>query len=148
MKRTRKKSHPPYGPLRGPAGFTLIELLVSLCAGLIISLSIFAISKDATETFHEEARMATAEMTVRFAAERIRADLMRASFMATPNIWTDHQLAYPVNAQRVPGPAPLAIQQLAGIRLLPADPSIQALSIINGFWERPVRRSASRSRAT
>lgn len=126
MKRTRKSS-----------GFTLIELLVSLCAGLIISLAVFAISKDATQTFHEESRMATAEMTVRFAAERIRADLMRASFMSTPNIWTDHQLAYPVNAQRVPGPAPQAIQQLAGIRLIPADPSIQGLSIVNGFWGAP-----------
>lgn len=119
------------------AGFTLVELLVSLCAGLIISLAVFAISKDATETFHEEARMSTAETTVRFAAERLRADFMRASFMSTPNIWTDHQLAYPVNAQRVPGPAPQSIQQLAGIRIIPADPSIQPLSVVNGFWGAP-----------
>ncbi len=120
------------------AGFTLIELLVSLCAGLIIALAVFAISKDATETFHEEARMATAEITIRVASERIRADFMRASFMSSPNIWTDHQLAFPVNAQRVPAPAPQALQQLAGLRLIAANPSIQALSVINGFWGAPV----------
>jgi prepilin-type N-terminal cleavage/methylation domain-containing protein len=119
------------------AGFTLIELLVSLTAGLVIALAVFAVSKDATETFHEEARMATTEMTLRIAAERIRADFMRASFMSTPNVWVDHQLAYSVTGARVPGPAPLLFQWLAGIRICPTDPSIQPLSTVNGFWGAP-----------
>jgi len=115
-------------------GFTLVELLVSLVAGLIIALAVFAISKDATATFHEEARTATAEMSLRVAAERIRTDLDRAAFMATPNIWTDHALAYPVSAQRVPNTAPPALLTLQGIRLIPADASVQLLSAINNLW--------------
>lgn len=124
MKRRRNRSH----------GFTLVELLVSLAAGLIIALAVFAISKDATATFHEEARTASAEVSIRVAAERIRADLMRASFMSTPNIWTDHTLAYPVNAARVPATAPQMMQTLQGVRLIPANPTAQTLSVVNNLW--------------
>lgn len=118
-------------------GYSLIELLVSLVAGLLVALAVFAISKDATATFHEEARTATAEMTLRVAMERVRADLMRASFMSTPNVWTDHQLAYDVSGTRVPAPAPVMFQQLAGLRETQADMSAQQLSVANGLWGVP-----------
>jgi prepilin-type N-terminal cleavage/methylation domain-containing protein len=116
---------------RRARGFTLVELLVSLAAGLMVALAVFAISKDATATFHEEARTATAEMSIRVASERVRADLMRAGFMGSPNIWVDHNLAYDVNALRVPATAPPAIQTLQGIRLLPGNPSVATLTNAN-----------------
>lgn len=112
-------------------GFTLVELLVSLVAGLLVALAMFAISKDATATFHEEARTATAEMGIRVASERIRADLMRVGFLATPNVWTDHNLAYDVNQLRIPATAPPMIQTLSGITLVPEDPSVAALTNVN-----------------
>lgn len=115
----------------------MIELLVSLIGGLIIALAVFAISKDATATFHEEARTASAEVSIRVAVERIRADLLRASFMSTPNIWTDHTLAYPVSATRVPATAPPMMQTLQGIQLIPANPTVQTLSVVNNLWGTP-----------
>ncbi len=71
------------------AGFTLIELLVAMVAGLAVALAVVALSRDATGTFHEEARTATAEMSLRLAVDRLRADLQRAGFMATGNVQKD-----------------------------------------------------------
>jgi len=76
MKRSRSRA----------AGFTLVELMVSLVAGLIIAMAVVGLSKAATTTFYEEARISTVEATVRSAAERLRQDLIRASFMSTGNI--------------------------------------------------------------
>ena len=105
---------------RRGAGFTLVELLVAMVAGLIVSLAIVGISKEATTTFHEETRVAGAEMQLRTAVDRLRSDLQRASFMSTGNVVVDPQVA------RAPGAAgnanmPAAmygLRRLAGIRLI------------------------------
>lgn len=102
------------------AGFTLVELLVAMVAGLIVSLAIVGISKEATTTFHEETRVAAAEMQLRTAVDRLRSDLQRAAFMSTGNVVADPQIA------RAPGAAgnantPFAmagLRRLAGIRLI------------------------------
>ena len=112
-------------------GFTLVELMVSLVAGLLVALAVFAISKDATATFHEEARTATAEMSLRVAAERVRNDVARAGFLSTPNIWVDHDLAYNVNNLRVSPGAPIGMQTLQGLRLIPRDASVAPLTGAN-----------------
>ena len=67
-------------------GFTLIEISVALIAGLIVSLAVVAMSRDATNTFHEEARSAAAESALRVAIDRLRNDLSRAGFMSSPNL--------------------------------------------------------------
>ncbi|MBX3192661.1 MAG: type II secretion system protein [Labilithrix sp.] len=67
-------------------GFTLVELMVSLVAGLIIAIAVVGLAKAATTTFHEQARISQVEASVRSAAERIRQDLTRISYMSTGNI--------------------------------------------------------------
>jgi Tfp pilus assembly protein PilE/mRNA-degrading endonuclease toxin of MazEF toxin-antitoxin module len=67
-------------------GFTLVELMVSLVAGLIVTIAVVGLARTATTTFYEEARLSTTEATVRSAAERLRQDLSRVSYMSTGNI--------------------------------------------------------------
>jgi prepilin-type N-terminal cleavage/methylation domain-containing protein len=76
-------------------GFTLVEILVALLAGLVVALTVMALSREATSTFHEEVRSAAAEAAARTATDRLRADLQRAAFMSTPNINKDPTLASP-----------------------------------------------------
>jgi len=76
------------------AGFTLVELMVALVAGLVVSMAMVGLSKEATNTFHEEARNAAAESALRNGMERLRADLNRASFMSTGNILADDAIHY------------------------------------------------------
>ncbi len=78
---------------RGQEGFTLIELTVSLAAGLIVALGIVGLSKDATQTFHEEMRSSAAEANLRTAIDRLRADLARAGYMSTGNVALDPLIA-------------------------------------------------------
>ncbi len=73
-------------------GFTLVELTVALVAGLIVGIAVVALSKEASNTFQEETRAATAEMGLRTAIDRIRSDVARAAFMSTPNIVGDTNL--------------------------------------------------------
>ncbi len=91
----RRTSQVTRGKRAARGGFTLVEMLVALSAGLLITISVIALSRDATRTFHEEMRVSTAEMSLRLAAERLRSDLQRASFMSTPNIWIDRTVVRP-----------------------------------------------------
>ena len=77
----------------GSRGFTLIEISVALVAGLVVGLAVVGLSKEATNTFHEEMRSSAAEMGLRTAVERLRSDLARAAYMSTPNIAGDPNLA-------------------------------------------------------
>lgn len=81
--RARLRARPRVAHARG---FTLVELMVSLVAGVIIAGAVVGLAKTATTTFHEQARLSTTEQTVRSAAERLRRDLVRVSFMSTGNI--------------------------------------------------------------
>lgn len=72
--------------IRLARGFTLVELMVSLVAGLIIAMAAVGLAKTASTTFYEQARLMSVESTTRSAAERLRADLGRVSYMSTGNI--------------------------------------------------------------
>lgn len=67
-------------------GFTLVELMVSLVAGVIIAIAVVGLARAATTTFHEQVRLTTVEQSVRNAANRLRYDLTKVSFMGTGNI--------------------------------------------------------------
>jgi hypothetical protein len=105
--------------LRG-AGFTLIELTVALVAGLLVSMALVQVSKEANNTFHEEVRTAAAEMSLRIALERLRNDLQRAAYMSTGNVQGDPMIArYSTstnNLGNVAVPVP-GLSRLAGVRL-------------------------------
>jgi prepilin-type N-terminal cleavage/methylation domain-containing protein len=108
-------------------GFTLVELMTALVAGLIVSMAMVGLSKQAMNTFHEEARNAAAEAALRNGLERIRSDLSMAGFLSTGNIIADNQSLHlggsiPVcnglssTTQAYTGALP-GIKHLAGIRL-------------------------------
>lgn len=89
MRRPLLPAPPARHCMKSDRGFTLIELIVSLVAGLIIAIAVVGLSKQATNTFHEEARAASAEMALRVGVERLRTDLERAAYMSTGNILAD-----------------------------------------------------------
>jgi prepilin-type N-terminal cleavage/methylation domain-containing protein len=118
---------------RSQGGFTLIELLVSLVAGLIVAMAVVALAKDATATFHEEARTSSAETSLRLGVERLRADLQRAAFMGTGNITKDTYVPLDPTQSRVTT-AVLGHASLAGIRFLyKGSLAATPLSGINGY---------------
>jgi len=75
----------------------LMELIAALSAGLIVAIGVVGLSHEATNTFNEEIRSASAESEARTAIDRLRADLQRASFMSTPNITRDPTIARPIS---------------------------------------------------
>lgn len=117
---------------RAARGFTLIELMVSLVAGLFVALAVVALSKDATTTFHEESRTATAEMSLRTAVDRLRNDLQRAAFMSTPNIQKDPLIAHAPGNPNVPATFPAGIRSLASLHVIHPSPAANLpLSVLN-----------------
>jgi type II secretory pathway pseudopilin PulG len=98
-------------------GFTLVELMVSLVAGLMVSLAVVGLARSSTNTFHEQARIAGVEASLRVASERLRADLTRAGFLSTPNIQLDPRIAHQQNFLPFIPPAAPALQDLQSIRI-------------------------------
>jgi len=74
---------------RSSAGFTLVELMVALTGGLFISLAVFALARDSGRFYQREARIANATVSGLIGFERLRADLGRAGFLSSPNIFRD-----------------------------------------------------------
>lgn len=107
--------------LRRSRGFTLVELMVSLVAGVLVSLAVIGLARSATNSFHEQARVAGTEAALRNAAERLRSDLTRAGFLSTPNIQLDPRVAVQGPGAPQPGKPLLApgttIQDLQSIRI-------------------------------
>jgi hypothetical protein len=71
----------------------MIELTVALLSGLIVAMGIVGLSREATQTFNDEARSGASEAALRGAIDRLRADLERAGYMSTGNILLDPALA-------------------------------------------------------
>jgi type II secretory pathway pseudopilin PulG len=119
---------------RRAAGFTMVELTVALMAGIIVAMGVVALSRDATNTFHDEARASVAEASLRAAMDRLRADLQRAGYMSTPNFLNDPAVAASPGADPsagVPttftGITTLQSLQIAGSSAPPALSSVNAI---------------------
>ncbi len=148
MKRTRRSAR----------AFTLVELMVSLVAGLIVTIAVVGLARAATTTFFEAARISSVEASVRSAAERLRQDLSRASYMSTgniklardqaPGVPLAHRIGVldPTNATVTGGSRFNALNELAGIHVVvggsgsaaPSFPNagtagLNALSVNNGL---------------
>ncbi len=100
---------------RSARGFTLVELMVALAMGLIVGMTVVALSKEVTNTFHEEARIISAESGLRTAMDRLRADIARASMMSTANFQSDPAATLALST----GTLPPYLLQMAGIRIMP-----------------------------
>lgn len=101
-RRFRAKSH----------GFTLVELMVALTGGLFLSLAVFALARDAGRFYQREARLSNATISGLIGFERLRADLGRAGFLASPNIVRDPRLCGTPD-----GTWPVGLRNLASIRV-------------------------------
>lgn len=97
---------------RGNAGFTLVELMVALTGGLFISLAVFALSRDSGRFYQSESRIANATVGGLLGFERLRTDIARAGFLASPNAARDQRLCGLPDSSW-----PAALQNLASIRV-------------------------------
>jgi prepilin-type N-terminal cleavage/methylation domain-containing protein len=70
-------------------GFTLIELMVALSIGLSFSVMVFMLTRDASRFFQRESRVADATLGAIIGFERLKADITRAGFMASPSLVRD-----------------------------------------------------------
>lgn len=70
-------------------GFTLVELLVSLTGALFVSISVFMLAKYTSQQYQRESHVANATLGSVIGFERLRADIARAGFMASPNVRRD-----------------------------------------------------------
>lgn len=129
-------------PLSHRRGFTLVELMVSLVAGLVVTIAVVGLARTATTTFYEQARLSTTEATVRTAAERLRQDLSRTSFMGTGNIFLarndSSSVPFGQKISHVPGAATpsrySSLNNLQGISITVGGSATAApISVANGL---------------
>jgi len=121
-------------------GFTLVELMVSMVAGLIVAMAVVGLSREVTNTFHEESRIATTEMGLRMAADRLRSDLQRAGFGATGNIVFEPKVAIEKSGQaQWKNYSNASIVNMAGVYLLRSG----SLSATEGSYSYATRNGLS-----
>jgi type II secretory pathway pseudopilin PulG len=126
---------------RRSGGFTLVELMVSLIMGVIVSLAAVALSRAATTTFYEQAKISHVEASVRTASERFRNDLLRVAYMSTPNIQVDPKVANdPSKDMATDGYRIATLSRLQGIAITPAASGIETntLTTDNGLTPQDV----------
>lgn len=71
------------------SGFTIVELMVSITITTVVVAALYSVSRATTETFNQQQRAAEMQLRLRLAMERLRADVARAGYMATPNSEVD-----------------------------------------------------------
>ena len=104
MARGIQPAHRPVRRVRraGERGFTLIELLVAVIAGLFVVVAAFMLSKASVKVMADETRVGNAQMNLRLGLDRLRADIMRAGYMTTPNVRRDPDVCPDPNTQGFP----------------------------------------------
>lgn len=111
-------------------GFTLVELMVAITGGLFVSVVVFALARDGARFYQREARAADATMAAIVGFERLRADISRSGFLATPNVrWDPRVCGGPVGN---PG-WPQALERLAAVRILPGESPGSSVIAANGL---------------
>jgi hypothetical protein len=63
--------------------------MVALTGGLFVSLAVFGLSRDSGRFYQRESRIANATVSALLGFERLRTDISRAGFLASPNIVRD-----------------------------------------------------------
>jgi hypothetical protein len=72
--------------------------MVAVTGGLFISVIVFAMARQGTRFYQQESRIAEATLAATIGMQRLRADIGRAGYMASPYIATDPNLCTPVSA--------------------------------------------------
>lgn len=73
----------------GRRGFTLIELMVAMTGGLFFTIFVFMFTRDVSRFFVRESRMSDTTLASITGFQRLRADIARAGFLASPNFGKD-----------------------------------------------------------
>jgi prepilin-type N-terminal cleavage/methylation domain-containing protein len=99
-------------------GFTLIELMVAITAGLFVAIAAFALARQGSRFFQQEARIANAQFSATLGFDRLRADIARAGFLASANIQRD-----PFRCGSTAGWSSPGMPSLAAVRIAAATPT-------------------------
>ncbi len=86
-------------------GFTVVELMVSITITSIVVAALYSVSRATTDTFNQQQRAAEMQLRLRLAMERLRVDVSRAGYMATPNSDADPRVC----PKRTPVIQPISI---------------------------------------
>lgn len=70
-------------------GFTLIELMVALTGSLMFTIFVFMLSRQASSYFQGQARLSETTLATISGFERLRSDIARAGYLASPNLARD-----------------------------------------------------------
>jgi hypothetical protein len=63
--------------------------MVAITAGLFVAVAAFALAKQGSRFFQQEARIANAQFSATLGFDRLRADISRAGFLTTANVQRD-----------------------------------------------------------
>jgi prepilin-type N-terminal cleavage/methylation domain-containing protein len=124
VRATRRRSH--------ARGFTLIELMVAMLAGIFVAMAAFLLARNASTFFQNEARVTTAQFANLLGMGRLKSDIRRAGFLASPNVVDDPLLCGD------PSGWPKGMKEFAALRIDAAGskilhPGDHALSSANGL---------------
>ena len=98
--------------------------MVALSGGLFLSIMVFALSRDTSRFYQRENRLAGAVMAGMSGFERLKADIGRAGYLASPNIMRD-----PLVATRPQLGWPVQLANMAGLRINPDTPATNASNV-------------------
>jgi prepilin-type N-terminal cleavage/methylation domain-containing protein len=105
-------------PIASLRGFTLIELMVAITAGLFVAVAAFALARQGSRFFQQEARVANAQFSATLGFDRLRADIARASFLSSANVQRDPFRCGSTATWPSPG-----MPSLAAVRIASATPA-------------------------
>jgi hypothetical protein len=130
MKRPQFEPSAPGRGSRARRGFTLVELMVAITGGLLVSIVVFALARDATRFYKRESRIGDASLGVVIGFERLRAEIARAGFLASPNIRSDPSFCGDAAAL---GQLPGELGRLASVRIIQNATTSSAVLTSNGL---------------
>jgi hypothetical protein len=90
--------------------------MVAITAGLFVAVASFALAKQGSKFFQQEARVANAQFSATLGFDRLRADIARAGFLTTANVQRD-----PFVCGTTAG-WPAGMTGLAALRIIAATP--------------------------
>ncbi|MGE0324006.1 MAG: PilW family protein [Polyangiaceae bacterium] len=103
-------------PAASRRGFTLAELMVAITGGLFISIAVFSMARFGSRFYQQESRVANATMSSVVGFERLKADITRAGFLASPNVLRDPNVC---GQPATDASWPTQLRNLAAVQITP-----------------------------
>ena len=122
-------------------GFTLVELMVALTGGLVISVFVFMMASQGSKFYQQEARISNATIGVMNGFQRLRGDIARAGFLASPNVARDRVVCSGKTAAEGWTEARKSLREMGGVRIAVGgsrgtDESDEGVSAeLAAFWD-------------